>query len=301
MSNKINEAQLLLDIEIFLNLLIEDEDDEYDNFYDELADLLFDFNIIYKDDHEYVGYINFFVILLYDLSDYFIDRAFLIGKIKNIGFSKIKSQFIDLFFELKRDYEKIRSQKYENKLRLNKYCKSIINCYSRILVVRVDLAYKMKYQNDITIEDVYSRLDKFLNRIQNKDRIFNHVIGYAWGLEQGGKSRGYHCHLAVIYDTAYRQPRARYWGDKILELWHDMTQYKGQGYNCYNQGRVTELRKRCILGIGVIYRKDADQVENFIKAMGYLTDPDKNTDQYLRTKPSGRRVFGKGQMIKTRQ
>ena len=166
--------------------------------------------------------------------------------------------------------------------------------------MRVDLGYLKEYQSRIKVDDLYFDLDKLVNKIQNKDGIFKHVIGYAWGLEQGGKSKGYHCHLAVIYDTAYRHPSARHWGDEIIKLWEEITSDYGQGYNCYNRERVTELRNKNQLGIGLIYRKDADQVKNFIDAMSYLTDPDKKTDQYLRVKPTGRRTFGKGQMREKR-
>ncbi len=42
------------------------------------------------------------------------------------------------------------------------------------------------------------------------------MIGYIWGVEQGGKSKGFHCHLAIIYDNAYRDGSAAYWGMKLL-------------------------------------------------------------------------------------
>ena len=168
------------------------------------------------------------------------------------------------------------------------------------MVVRVDLGYLHEFHNRISVDDLYFDLDILVNRIQNKDGIFRHVIGYAWGLEQGGKSKGYHCHLAVIYDTVNRAGTARYWGDKIIKLWKDITRDYGQGYNCYNRERVVELSAKDKLGIGRIYRSNTNQVKNFIEAMGYLTEHDKRTDQYLRVKPLGRRVFGKGQLRSTR-
>lgn len=135
-----------------------------------------------------------------------------------------------------------------------------------------------------------------LNRIQNKDGIFKHVVGYIWGVEQGGKSKGFHCHLAIIYDNAYRDGSAAYWGDEIIALWKDITRGYGQGYNCWNRERVAKLRRENKLGIGVIYRRNSTQVTNFIEAMQYLTDHHKRTLQYLRVKPKGRRIFGKGQL-----
>lgn len=179
---------------------------------------------------------------------------------------------------------------------MQEYCRSILNKCSRILVARVDLGYLQEHSSRIRVEDIYNDLDILLNRIQNKDGIFKHVVGYIWGVEQGGKSKGFHCHLAIIYDNAYRDGSAAYWGDEIIELWKDITRGYGQGYNCWNRERVAKLRRENKLGIGVIYRRDSTQVTNFIEAMQYIADHHKRTLQYLRVKPKGRRVFGKGQL-----
>lgn len=299
MSDKSNQAQLSLDIENFLKYL-KRRRTEWDSFYEELADLILDFKQMYDPDYEYTGYLKLFIILYFDLTS--IDYGFdsLCEELENLGFNEIRSWFLDMYDCFEKDYQNIELQKKENQNELRRYCESIVDRYSRILVVRVDLGYLKEYQSRIKVDDLYFDLDKLVNKIQNKDGIFKHVIGYAWGLEQGGKSKGYHCHLAVIYDTAYRHPSARHWGDEIIKLWEEITSDYGQGYNCYNRERVTELRNKNQLGIGLIYRKDADQVKNFIDAMSYLTDPDKKTDQYLRVKPTGRRTFGKGQMREKR-
>lgn len=295
MKNNINEAQLLLDIENFLKRL-KRRKKEWDAFYDHLANLLIVFDQIYDPDYEYIGYVQFFVVLHYELISIDLNFESLCDELKDIGFDELKYIFVEEYRCFENDYEKIELQKIENQNELKKYSESIIDRYSRILVIRVDLGYLQEFQSRINIDDLYSDLDMLVNRIQNKDGIFKHVIGYAWGLEQGGKSKGYHCHLAVIYDTAHRSGNARYWGDEIIKLWKEITQDYGCGYNCYNRERVAELSAKNKLGIGLIYRRDAHQVENFIEAMNYLTEHDKRTDQYLRVKPIGRRVFGKGQL-----
>ena len=295
MRNLINQAQLTLDIENFLKCL-KRRSREWDGFYSQLIDLLFDFNDIYDPDDEYTGYLKFFVILRYDLQR--IDSGYLelMDELKIIGYSEIRKWFLDLFELFKKNYETIEKQKDENKIEVQEYCESIIGKYSRILVARVDLGYLQEHSSRIRVEDIYNDLDILLNRIQNKDGIFKHVVGYIWGVEQGGKSKGFHCHLAIIYDNAYRAGSAEYWGNEIIELWKDITRDFGQGYNCWNRKRVAELRSKDELGIGVIHRRDSTQVANFIRAMEYIADHHKRTPQYLRVKPRGRRVFGKGQL-----
>ncbi|UNW03877.1 inovirus Gp2 family protein [Acinetobacter indicus] len=208
----------------------------------------------------------------------------------------MRAWFLDLSEDFEKDYKMIEKQKDENKIEVQEYCESIIGKYSRILVARVDLGYLQEHSSRIRVEDIYNDLDILLNRIQNKDGIFKHVVGYIWGVEQGGKSKGFHCHLAIIYDNAYRAGSAEYWGNEIIELWKDITRDFGQGYNCWNRKRVAELRSKDELGIGVIHRRDSTQVANFIRAMEYIADHHKRTPQYLRVKPRGRRVFGKGQL-----
>ncbi|MDY6456793.1 YagK/YfjJ domain-containing protein [Acinetobacter faecalis] len=299
MSDKINQAQLFLNIENFLKRL-KRRRTEWNGFYEELTDLLLDFNEVYDPDYDYTGYVKFFIVLYFDLIS--IDSGFesLSDELDDIGFEEIRRWFFEYYQSFEADYEDIINQKKENRREIANYCRNVIDRCSRILVVRVDIGYLQEYQRRIKVDDLYFDLDKLVNKIQNKDGIFKHVIGYAWGLEQGGKSKGYHCHLAVIYDTAQRSPNARYWGDEIIKLWKEITSDYGQGYNCYNRERVTELRNQGRLGIGVIHRKYPDQVQNFIESMSYLTDPDKRTDQYLRVKPMGRRTFGKGQMREKR-
>ena len=295
MRNLINQAQLTLEIENFLKCL-KRRSREWDGFYSQLTNLLLDFNDIYDPDDEYPGYLQFFIILIYDLQSIDSDEVDLKNELESIGHRELRSDFLKLSKSFERDYEIIEKQKDENKIEVQEYCRSILNKCSRILVARVDLGYLQEYSSRIRVEDIYKDLDILLNRIQNKDGIFKHVIGYIWGVEQGGKSKGFHCHLAIIYDNAYRDGSAAYWGNEIIELWRDITRDFGQGYNCWNRERVAKLRRENKLGIGVIYRRDSTQVTNFIEAMEYLTDHHKRTLQYLRVKPKGRRVFGKGQL-----
>lgn len=295
MISSINQEKLTLEIEKFLKRL-KRERTKWDGFYSQLIDLLFDFDDIYDPDDEYTGYLKFFVILRYDLQSIDSDEVDLKDELEMIGYTEIRKWFLDLFELFKKDYEAIEKQKDENKIEVQEYCRAILNKCSRILVARVDLGYLQEYSSRIRVEDIYKDLDILLNRIQNKDGIFKHVIGYIWGVEQGGKSKGFHCHLAIIYDNAYRAGSAEYWGNEIIELWKDITRDFGQGYNCWNQERVAELRSKDELGIGVIHRRDSTQVANFIRAMEYIADHHKRTLQYLRVKPKGRRVFGKGQL-----
>jgi hypothetical protein len=43
----------------------------------------------------------------------------------------------------------------------------------------------------------------FIGYIQDGDKCFSDLEGYAWALEQG-EEKGYHCHLLLIYNGAVK-------------------------------------------------------------------------------------------------
>ena len=158
MRNLINQAQLTLDIENFLKCL-KRRSREWDGFYSQLTNLLLDFNDIYDPDDEYPGYLQFFIILIYDLQSIDSDEVDLKNELESIGHRELRSDFLKLSKSFERDYEIIEKQKDENKIEVQKYCESIIGKYSRILVSRVDLGYLQEYSNRIRVEDIYKDLD----------------------------------------------------------------------------------------------------------------------------------------------
>ena len=158
MRDSINQAQITLEIESFLKRL-KRRSREWDEFYSQLTSLLLDFDDIYDPDDEYTGYLQFFVILRYDLQRIDSDYFDLMDDLKRIGYRELRSQFLDLSKTFERGYEIIEKQKDENKAELKKYCRSMIDKCSRILVARVDLGYLQEYSSRIRVEDIYKDLD----------------------------------------------------------------------------------------------------------------------------------------------
>ncbi len=85
MRNLINQAQLTLDIENFLKCL-KKRSREWDGFYSQLTNLLLDFNDIYDPDDEYPGYLQFFIILIYDLQRALLHKPIFKGFFSDIIF-----------------------------------------------------------------------------------------------------------------------------------------------------------------------------------------------------------------------
>lgn len=192
-----------------------------------------------------------------------------------------QESFLDGFIDQIRD----------NQGSLKNYFNELLDRHRKLLLVRVDLSYKVLSQPSIC---KFNRdIEKLVSRIQDKDTIFKDQVGYVYRLEQGGKSRGYHCHLLLIYNGSLRN-RDSYLGQCIGELWKDkITGGCGQFYNCNQAEHKKYYWGLNQLGIGMIERRNSKEVGNALKAIGYLADPDKD-DQYLRAPLKGMRKFSKG-------
>ncbi|MQZ58016.1 YagK/YfjJ domain-containing protein [Acinetobacter sp. LF10] len=179
-----------------------------------------------------------------------------------------------------------------NRASLSQYLQQLLNHYSQLLFVRVDLSYAMEYRHLINIEQVKSVLSVLLNRIANKDTCFYGLQGYAWALEQGA-DKGYHCHLLLIYDPSKRQSDW-YLADQVGQLWKEITRQQGIFYNCNTSEIKAHYEKLGRLGVGLIHRNNLDEVSNALNAAMYLVNPEKS-EQWLLAKVPFMRTFGIGQ------
>lgn len=172
-----------------------------------------------------------------------------------------------------------RTKRQRNWKQLEKYFKSILSRHRKLLLVRVDLHYSSETHPGVTKFAEHIRV--LLKRIHDKDTIFEGQIGYAYRLEQGGKSRGYHCHLLVIYNGT---PKCKdsYYGQEIGRLWKEkITKGCGEFYNCNQASHKRRYQYEGRLGIGMIKRSNQKCVDNAFEVIRYLAMTEK-VDQYLR-------------------
>ena len=182
-----------------------------------------------------------------------------------------------------------------NQGNLEEYFAALVERHRKLLLVRVDLHYCS--EKHPSIKQFNQNIEKLISRVQNKDTIFKDQVGYAYRLEQGGKSRGYHCHLLVIYNGTLRCNDG-YLGMRIGELWQDeITRGDGDFYLCNQSEYKRSYQEQGTLGIGMIHRVNQREVNNAHAVISYLAKPEKD-NQYLRGKLRGMREFGKGQLKK---
>ncbi|WP_180010039.1 inovirus-type Gp2 protein [Acinetobacter sp. YH16055] len=278
-----NEAQTLLDIENFM-LMASRRKYHWNDFQSDFDALKRKAIAVHNPDCKYSPLVQaYFNLLPENISceDQEIFESKSVFQCFQRELAEKQESFLDGFIDQIRD----------NQGSLKNYFNELLQRHRKLLLVRVDLSYRALAQPSIS---QFNRdIKKLVSRIQDKDTIFKDQVGYVYRLEQGGKSRGYHCHLLLIYNGSLRN-RDSYLGQCIGELWKDkITGGCGQFYNCNQAEHKKYYWGLNQLGIGMIERRNSKEVGNALKAIGYLADPDKD-DQYLRAPLKGMRKFSKG-------
>ncbi len=199
-----NESYVLALIEEFLiNTSQEEHLLDPEEFKQELLELITSFKPIYKNHLWYSSSIRVFKEVIV-IVDYILDKF---GSDVYQSILKFEQHHIYhiqgwIKYSMRYAQQQIRwfkSQEKANQLKMEWYLTQLTNHYSKLLFVRVDLGILQENQHLVSIEDFKVALNQVLNRIANQDTCFQDLQGYAWALEQG-ETKGYHCHLLLIYD-----------------------------------------------------------------------------------------------------
>lgn len=191
---------------------------------------------------------------------------------------------------LKNNIRVIEQEKVNTK-RLIIYMSQMLNHYSRLLIVRVDLGYSKDTNHLVSIETFHKHLKKLRELIGKKESCFEELEGNVIALEQG-HDRGYHVHLLLMFDGSKRW-KDTHIGQLVGEKWQDITDGLGSYYNCNNPQYKQKQKALGRLGIGMIHRCNLKEVQNAISASLYLTQPDKE-NQHLRVKLHKMKTFTHG-------
>lgn len=291
-----NESSILISIEDFMiSTCHEQFIDDHEEFKRELLDAVCNFKVIYTEDFTYSKIINVFKRVI-NLVDYIMEKFdfHIYEDILRFEINHIFHIQGMIQYEMKsaiQDIHKFKYQERKNKIELEKYLNRILNHYSRLLFVRVDIGIIQEHQVNWDVEDFHSALEILRNRMSNKDSCFRHVQGCVWAFEQGAK-KGYHCHLLLIYDGNLRDGD-EWLGEAVGKYWQEcITNHQGSYYNCNRKENKEKFKANGLLGIGMIHRNQPKQVENAIRAGLYLVNP-KKVEQRLRAKISpNMRSFG---------
>jgi len=169
-----------------------------------------------------------------------------------------------------------------------KYIDALFEKYARILVIRVDFAFRTDgSKNDklICLDEAQSSFSRFLNNKRSKV-IYKNLIGYIWRLESGER-KGYHYHLFFFFDGS-RSHKDAYLAKQIGEDWELVTGWRGIYYNCN-----AHKQKYKRLAIGMISHSDVKERETILQVLAYMH----KEDQLLRERYARKaRTWGRGEM-----
>ena len=282
-----NEAQTLLAIENLMKKVMkntyhwQDLDSEMDH-YNQYTETFF------RSNREYSPLIQAYFDLQSKRKDMIDDEMFYRRSVFRKFQSDLRArheQFVDEFCD----------NNQRNRKSVFKYFDGLIERHCKLLLVRVDLSYLPGH--DPSIERFTQDIKRMIKRVQDKDTIFKDQVGYAYRLEQGGESSGYHCHLLVIYNGSVRWSHG-YLAMRIGELWKEkITGGDGKFFSCHQTDYKQDLQQKGQWGLGLFERRDLIKRSKVEKMLNYLADPTKD-DQYIRCPLLGMRQFRKGQLKK---
>ena len=185
-----NEAQTLINLEKFMSSVCR-RDYHWEDFAPDYDQWLDDARAVYDDGLKYSPLIQAYFDLIPERIDwegrdiFEDDQAF-------------KSFQRRLKYQQQYFIEDSANRSDDYRYSLDDYFTSLVDRHRKLLLVRVDLSYR--FEHSPRIQQFDKDIKKLISRIQNKDTIFKNQVGYAYRLEQGGQSKGYHCHLLVIYN-----------------------------------------------------------------------------------------------------
>ena len=286
-SNSICEANLSIEIEDFIKSSLYAKRQPR-SFYQNFFELLLDFDQVYNPDFSYSSLLQLFCNLLYDYDLDLNTPEDLLWRLKQKSFDEWQRYFNTMksaHLNERRQHRYNESLHTEN---LDKRLTELTESYEALVVVNIVLSYR----RNVNIQRVDDDLVYFRREV-NRSKYGDQLLLLVWALEQGIESKGYHCHITLIFDE---RDRIGAWtiAKEMGELWEDITDGDGAYFNCHDRRYLKQYEVNGMVGIGVIYSNVPYQVETMRFVLAYSTRPKK--EQYLRIKTTKKmRTFSMSQ------
>ncbi len=169
------------------------------------------------------------------------------------------------------------------------YIDALQEKHSKINVIRVDMAYKKPFTENITLDEVTKDLNRLLNNRRSKPSIFEHNIGYIVKKEYT-EDKGIHLHAFFMFD-GQKVLKDAFKADEIGNYWNEnITNGKGTYYNC-NKNSYPEH------GIGMIDHTDVEKRKYLDKSMTYVSKDEQHINSLSNKKE---RSFVRGTIPKSK-
>jgi hypothetical protein len=169
------------------------------------------------------------------------------------------------------------------------YIDKLQDKYSKINTIRVDLAYKKPYSDNITLYEANEDLNHMLNNRRSKPSVFKDNVGYICKREYT-EDKGLHFHTIFIYDGQKVQ-NDKHKADQIGAYWEQITENKGSFHNCNRNGYKDK-------GIGMLDYKDTEKRKILDENVIPYICKDEQTIENIKTNNKNDRAFTRGTIPK---
>lgn len=186
---------------------------------------------------------------------------------------------------------------------ITKYIDTLFGIYRRLLIVRLDLAYRnynapFDYNGiGCSLSRIQADRARFINNM-DQNSLFSGLVGWTMKLEYGLR-RGYHIHAFFFFNGDERRGDI-YIGRRIGDYWLRITHQNGTVHLCNMHPERYKSSRDPSVGnaLGLVERNDAMRRVYLNRAIAYLTKPDK----YVRVAlPKGHRIFFRGEIPKSKR
>ncbi|KNC91157.1 inovirus-type Gp2 protein [Trabulsiella odontotermitis] len=118
----------------------------------------------------------------------------------------------------------------------------LFECYSKLLMLRVDFAYRQNSESFNTAD--VNQLVADMTWLTEQCMTLSGLVGYAWGLEYTENHR-YHVHAAFYLNGQLHRKVWCFW-EAIQSLWEDITDGEGYAHRCEPKERYRVRGERVI-------------------------------------------------------
>lgn len=169
-----------------------------------------------------------------------------------------------------------------------KYLDALQDKYSKLNVIRIDLAYKKPYSDKMNTDEVNKDIKRMFTNMRNKPSVFKDKVGYILKKEFT-EDKGIHMHAFFIYN-GNKVLKDIHKADEIGSYWKEqITKGKGIYYNC-NKNNYQDS------GVGMIEYRDKNKRKNLDMAVEYLC----KDEQVINTDSNRAKSFTRGLLPKTK-
>jgi hypothetical protein len=170
----------------------------------------------------------------------------------------------------------------KNYIGLVRYLRDMQSFNSKLLIVRLDVGYKVEYSQHVSFETMQQDKDKLVEFILKSGQGAH--VGHALKIEHG-QTRGFHTHMLCVYNGQRVQQDviiAKAIGDHWVR---EITGGKGYYHNCNAHKEDYHF-----LGIGMVNHYDEKAKAALELVAAYMTKPDYHVRLLA---PSRARIYGR--------